>query len=188
MNLVKFLTGIAVMSLLLAACSDADTEANESKAQDEKENTADTVNSTEESEFVTEDPFPSNSATANILGTDEGSTIKGNALYYGGEGVPNLDISLTGAEEGKYDVHINSTGACDSTEYKEVWSDVFPEDIGDLGEIDVNADGTANAVSIYESDDLPNEVSKLADLTVVIHNAGETDRVACGVFEVAASE
>lgn len=147
-----------------------------------------------------------NSATASLMNT-EGTEV-GTATLMEEGGAVRIDIQVSGLEPGEYGFHIHEVGRCDAPTFETAGSHFNPTNSshgfehpegphgGDLRNLEVGADGTANATFTNDMITLapgqPNSVFDADGSALVIHTqpddyvtqpSGDAgDRQACGVI------
>ncbi|ACY17172.1 superoxide dismutase family protein [Haliangium ochraceum] len=135
----------------------------------------------------------------------EGQSIEGEVSFKeAGDGI-EIHLNVQGLEAGKHGFHIHETGDCSAPDFKSAGGHFNPAQhdhgepgpsshAGDLGNIEVGADGTSEATMTSTDIILREGANSVVGKAVVIH-AGADDlksqpsgdaggRVACGVIEL----
>lgn len=140
-----------------------------------------------------------------VLYPTEGSTVQGKVIFTQTNDGIHVKASISGLSEGKHGFHIHQYGDCSGADGKTAGGHFNPEDkehgapgdemrhVGDLGNIEANADG--NAMLEYTDPHLTfHGKNSIIGRGIIVH-AGEDDlvsqptgaagaRVACGVIGI----
>ena len=141
-----------------------------------------------------------------VLYPTEGSTVQGEVIFTQTDDGIHVKASLSGLSEGRHGFHIHQYGDCSGADGKTAGGHFNPEDkehgapddemrhVGDLGNVEAEADGTA--MLEYTDSHLTFHGSHSIIGRGIIVHAGEDDlvsqptgnagaRVACGVIGIA---
>jgi Cu-Zn family superoxide dismutase len=141
------------------------------------------------------------------LAPKSGSKLGGTATFAEADGGVKVTIKLTGAPPGKVATHVHETGDCSAPDAKSAGGHFNPgghphalppaaaRHLGDLGNVDVGADGTGSLEIVVKGANLkPGDPSSYAGRAIIVHekqddggqptgNAG--GRIGCGVIAAA---
>ncbi len=139
-----------------------------------------------------------------VLGAREGSAVSGTVRFEQAGGETVIVADITGLEPGKNGFHIHETGDCSAPDFTSAGGHFNPLSadhgapgsghIGDLGNLETDADGHAQLRWSLAGDHLGEGETSIVGRAVVVHE-GEDDltsqpsgdagpRLACGVIEL----
>lgn len=181
------LLGLLTLILTLGACSSPAPEEPAEEAQPAEEAA----------------PAPA-TAVADLQPT-EGSSVSGTVTFEENNGQVHVSATVTGLEPGKHGFHIHENGDCSAPDATSAGGHFNPEGVdhgapdadvhhvGDLGNLEADAEGNAEYHSNWDFLDLGDGPNSIVGKAVIVH-AGEDDltsqptgaagaRLACGVIE-----
>jgi Cu-Zn family superoxide dismutase len=149
---------------------------------------------------------PSHVQGVAVLESRSGSNVTGEARFTDKGTDVELTITVAGAEPGLHGVHIHEKGDCSSPDAKSAGDHYnptsmehgapgdMPHHAGDMGNLEVGADGTGTATITLPGVTLTPGDHSLAGRAIVVHakeddfrtqpSGNSGDRVACGVIKV----
>jgi len=133
-----------------------------------------------------------------------GSSVTGVATFTVAPGGVRVEVTIHGATPGQHGIHVHETGDCSADDGSSAGGHFNPEGhphalpptgarhLGDLGNIDVDADGNGSLTFLVEHADLGDDGMSLAGHAIIVHAQPDDGsqptgaagaRVGCGVLE-----
>jgi Cu-Zn family superoxide dismutase len=152
-----------------------------------------------------EDGHTHESATATLEPKKDNTTLAGTATFSGEPGKISVKVDLTGAPPGDHGLHIHENGDCSAPDAMSAGGHWNPDmhmhgapgatsHLGDLGNITVNADGTATLTATNALWEIGTGTARdVKGKAVIVHAKADDlttqptgdagDRIGCGVIK-----